>query len=84
MPLFEVTEYDRKIYEEELKDFLPEKMLDIHTHVWLDSLPTQSADEVEEKMRKGGFLGLKSYLDLAPSYLPASEIRIFDFFPRNT
>ena len=163
MPLFEVTEYDRKIYEEELKDFLPDKMLDIHTHVWLDSLrekepqkpgepkrtvswpslvakdnsiedlqetyrlmfpgkdvkallfankiksrqscqvlndyaaecaaksgwpalyyslPTQSADEVEENMRKGGFLGLKSYLDLAPSYLPASEIRIFDFFPK--
>ncbi len=33
MALFEVTEYDKKVWEEELKDFLPEKILDIHTHV---------------------------------------------------
>ena len=37
MALFEVTAYDKKIYEEELKDFLPDKILDVHTHVWLDS-----------------------------------------------
>ena len=36
MALFEVTPYDKKIYEEELKDFLPDKIIDIHTHVWLD------------------------------------------------
>ena len=33
MPLFEVKDIDRKIYEEELRDFLPERMIDIHTHV---------------------------------------------------
>ena len=32
--------------------------------------------------REGGFLGLKSYLDLAPAYIPRKEIRIFDFFPK--
>lgn len=36
MALFEVKPLDRKIYEEELRDFLPEKMLDVHTHVWLE------------------------------------------------
>ena len=36
MALFEVTPLDRRIYEEELKDFLPQKILDVHTHVWLD------------------------------------------------
>lgn len=161
MPLFEVTENDKRVYEEELRDFLPEKILDVHTHVWLDSLtipkpadeesrtvlwpslvakdnsiedlretyrllfpgkdvsalmftnevwdigsgaanndyvaeaskatgwpalyyshPTQSADEVERMIRNGGFLGLKSYLDLAPAYIPEKEIRIFDFFPK--
>ncbi|MBR6915124.1 MAG: amidohydrolase [Clostridia bacterium] len=161
MALFEVTENDKRIYEEELRDFLPDKILDVHTHVWLDSLtvpkpeetenrtvtwpslvakddsiedlketysllfpgkevsalmftnevwsiesgaanndyvaeaskktgwpalyyshPTQSADEVEEMIRKGGFLGLKSYLDLAPAYIPEAEIRIYDFFPK--
>ncbi|MBQ1250154.1 MAG: amidohydrolase family protein, partial [Clostridia bacterium] len=30
-----------------------------------------------------GFLGLKSYLDLSPKYLPEAEIRIFDFFPKH-
>ena len=35
MALFEVTAYDKKVWEEELKDFLPEKFIDCHTHVWL-------------------------------------------------
>ena len=161
MPLFEVTDYDRKIYEEELKDFLPDKILDVHTHVWRDqdlvkepvdpnevkrtvtwpslvandnpiedlqetyrlmfpgkdvsalifstctsnvtntnkyvsectkgmgwpalyfSLPTQSADELEQQIRAGGFLGVKSYLNVSPKYLPEAEIRIFDFFPKH-
>ena len=34
MALFEVTEYDKKVWEEELRDFLPEKIIDIHTHVY--------------------------------------------------
>ena len=38
MALFEVTAYDKKIYEEELKDFLPDKIIDIHTHLWLKEL----------------------------------------------
>lgn len=158
MALFEVTAYDKKVYEEELKDFLPEKIIDIHTHVWRKdfneapnperkkitvtwpslvapensvadlqetyqlmfpgkdvkalifsggggsyknnvyvseeskkydfpalyySCPTESADEIEKKVREGGFLGLKSYLDKAPAYLPKNEIRILDFFPKH-
>lgn len=158
MALFEVTDYDKKIYEEELKDFLPDKIMDIHTHVWLKefcdpidpeiaartvnwpdlvakdnsiedlqetfrllfpgkqvkslmftggggsdannayvaecskkydwpalyySSPEQTADELENIIRKGGFLGLKGYLDKSPKYLPEKEIRIFDFFPKH-
>ena len=161
MALFTVTDNDRRIYEEELKDFLPDKILDVHTHVWKDeqldkvpvdpdevkrivtwpslvaldnsfedlqetyrlmfpgkevsalmfanagagsadkmnayvsdcskkhgwpalyfSHPNESADEVEKKIREGGFLGIKSYLDLSPKYIPEAEIRIFDFFPK--
>ena len=33
--LFEIKDIDRVFYEEELKDFLPDKFIDIHTHVWL-------------------------------------------------
>jgi len=161
MSLFPVTDYDRKIYEEELRDFLPDKIIDIHTHVWKDeqmvwptlapgevkrtvtwpslvaldnsiedlretyrlmfpgkevsalmfanagsvdmgpmnryvaecsresgwpalyfSHPTETAAKVEKAVRDGGFLGLKSYLDLSPKYLPQAEIRIYDFFPK--
>lgn len=160
MALFEVTDYDKKIYEEELKDFLPDKILDVHTHVWLDELvdpndvetgddkrtvtwpslvakdnsiedlqetyrlmfpgkevkslmftsaggwdannnyvaecsrnhgwpalyysdPLESAESLENNIRKGGFLGVKSYLNRTPKYLPEAEIRIFDFFPKH-
>jgi len=160
MALFEVTANDRRIYEEELKDFLPEKIFDVHCHLNLEchnapvvlkpgekkrtvtwpslvarqnsiedlqetyrlffpgkdckalvfsnaghgevinnyvadasrrsgfpalyySHPNQSAEEIEQKIREGGFLGLKSYLDLSPKYLPEAEIRIFDFFPKH-
>ena len=34
MALFDVTAYDKKVYEEELRDFLPDKFIDIHTHLW--------------------------------------------------
>ena len=161
MALFDVTDYDKKVWEEELKDFLPDKIIDIHTHVykcsnfdptpaaanaprrtvsWTDavakdnpiedlqetyhlmfpgkdvrammfisgdsgfdknnaylaeasketgwpalyySLPSQSADDLEAKIREGGFLGVKSFLSRVPGYLPRKEIRIFDFFPKH-
>ena len=35
MALFEVTANDRRIYEEELRDFLPEKIFDVHCHIAL-------------------------------------------------
>lgn len=43
--LFEVKDVDTTFYEQKLKPFLPAKMIDIHTHVWLDSIrkPTSSA-----------------------------------------
>ena len=45
MALFEVTDYDKKIYEEELKDFLPDKMIDIHTHLWCKEFEEGMAEE---------------------------------------
>ncbi len=158
-PLFEVKDLDRRIYEEELRGFLPQKLLDMHTHVWLDrfhrhgegefsrtvswparvaldnsiedhiegyrllfpgkevrslifsnvprqgddhegmnryvaesgrrhgfpallfSHPAWGAEELERRVAEGGFLGIKSYLSLAPEYLPQREIRIYDYFP---
>ncbi len=156
--LFEVTDLDRAFYAERIRDFLPDRIIDIHTHVWLAehrsaveddrrvtrwpdvvakhcsiedlletyrlmfpdkhvtplifpsvlsgnddltaqnryasdcsrdhgvpaliwSIPTWTAEELEEQIVAGGFLGLKSYLSHAPAYIPEPEIRVFDSFP---
>ena len=157
--LFENNQYDQKVYAEEIKDFLPDNIIDIHTHVWKDenrvkvsaddirsvtwtdlvakddpiedlmetyrimfpgkkvkalifgtmsqnplsmklgneyvkesvrksgydalyySRPTETAEEIEKNIKEGGFLGLKSYLDLSDPIIPSDEIRVYDFFP---
>lgn len=37
MSLFPVRPYDRKFYQENLSDFLPDTFIDCHTHIWLDA-----------------------------------------------
>lgn len=155
---FIVKDTDRAFYESKLRDFLPSRMIDIHTHVWLkkftveaDSAPPrtvtwpslvadensiedlletyrlmfpgknvtpmifsqvnldvdldacnsyirecstkhrfpallvtkpgQSAAELEERIKNGGFLGIKVYLNFAPPAIPEKEICIYDFLP---
>ena len=34
-PLFEVKPIDREFYSKHLRDWLPDRMIDMHTHVWL-------------------------------------------------
>ncbi len=41
-----------------------------------------NSELLEEKMKKGGFIGFKPYLTNCPSYIPIPEIRIFDFLPK--
>lgn len=36
---YEMSDYDKKIYEEYLKDFLPQKIVDCHIHIWPKELP---------------------------------------------
>lgn len=40
-----------------------------------------TADELEEEVHRNHSLGLKPYLTNCPSYIPPSELRIFDFLP---
>jgi len=156
--LIDIKEVDRRFYEERLRAFLPDRLIDVHTHVWraadypsgralgdartvswparvaadnpiedllesyrlmlpgktvtplvfpslpdnnLDAIndyaaeasrrasvpalifshPAWSAEEFERRVQAGGFLGAKSYLTVAPDYLPVKEIRIYDYFP---
>lgn len=148
----ESTAYDRKVYNEQLKDFLPDKLVDVHVHLWtpesregyahsdnlvtwpdlvapdctyedlmasyttmfpdkkvypvlmttpachlqignsyvqncarknnLPALYCITPETSESEIRKAfanGFCGLKPYLNYAPAYIPAKEIRIYDF-----
>ena len=36
MPLFEYNQVDRDYYEREIRDFIPQRIIDVHTHVYLE------------------------------------------------
>lgn len=151
---YKLSEYDKKVYYEELRDFLPKNIVDSHTHVWrveddkknrvefpdywpdrvggeckiedlkqtyLDLFPENkvipvifgwpaqylekgneyvskvgkennyptlfltdyymSGDFVEEQVVKGGFQGLKPYLDNCRKDVSGADAEIFDFLP---
>lgn len=44
--------------------------------------PDMSPELFESTIRNGGFHGSKPYLNFAPPYIPADEIRIYDFLPK--
>lgn len=162
MPLFEYKQIDKDYYERVLKDFLPSKIIDVHTHVYsreyrdpswsgyaenrsqnwpslvaehnpvedlietygimfpdkkvtpvifgsptyefdrvksndyvarvsaetgypalLMAEPSLSSNELAGELKRGGFKGVKVYLEYAPAYIPGAEIRIFDFTPHH-
>ena len=63
-----ITDYDRKVYEEKLRDFLPDKMIDVHVHLWEPGMrhahqkgcvgwtqivaPSQTYEDMEESYRQ--------------------------------
>lgn len=152
----EITDYDKKVYEEQLKNFLPDNIVDIHIHLWepgtkiateentkgmqnwaeivaqdctyedleqsyvqmfpdkkvkavlmtdpvavlhkenkyviekakANNLPAfycttyaSTADEIRKAVLEDGFCGIKPYLNNCPEYIPADEVRIYDFLP---
>lgn len=153
---YQMSEYDYEVYQSKIADFVPEKIIDAHTHIFTkdckkkvkvkheglvtwtsivyDELSIEdfhetyktmlpktettpivfgtpsgdlkktneysqdvgkryghktlyctsydmSAEEIEWALTEGGFSGIKPYLNNSPSYIPADEIRIFDFVP---
>ena len=146
------TAYDKKVYSEQLAGFLPDRMIDVHVHIWKKGmketanrhsgvvswpdlvaadcsiedllasyatmfpgktvrpvLMTNPSADLEranpyvlecarkenlpalycikpqtplEEIRQAfadGFCGIKPYLNHSPAYIPADEIRIYDF-----
>ena len=44
-PLFEIKDVDKRFYEERIRDFLPDTLIDVHAHVWLSRFRAAQADE---------------------------------------
>ena len=36
--MIEIKDVDRKVYAQQLQGFLPDRIIDIHSHIWLDRL----------------------------------------------
>ena len=41
-PLLEIRDVDRRFYHDKLEDFLPDQIIDVHTHVWLKDFRRES------------------------------------------
>ena len=51
----EINDLDKKIWEQELNDFVPEKVYDVHTHIYqwqsnLDKIKIQVLINIKEKI----------------------------------
>lgn len=149
----QLTDYDTRVFSEQLAEFLPDKMTDVHVHLWKDGMLRDSMhqkgcvswprlvasdctiedlmhsygqmfpgkavkpvlmttpiarleegnayalscarqyglpvlyctsydtpiDELRRAMETDGFCGIKPYQNNSPNYIPAGEVRIFDF-----
>ena len=40
-----MSDYDKKVYAEQLADFLPDKMIDAHAHIWKKEFDPVTAEE---------------------------------------
>jgi hypothetical protein len=43
--LFEAKAIDREFYAQRLQNFLPARIIDVHTHVWLDRFTSKQKEE---------------------------------------
>ena len=69
---YEMSDYDKKVYEEELKEFLPKNIVDSHVHIWRTeddlfdrvNFPTYWPDRVAGECKIEDLQ--QTYLDLFP------------------
>jgi len=67
--LFEIKDVDRRFYEERLRGFLPERMIDIHTHVWKKELIERSEESKKRTVSWPGRVAAENPIeDLQETY----------------
>ena len=69
---------------DEMNDYVRGCAADHHLPALLYVHPEWSDESLEKKLVEGHYQGIKVCLNLAPSYIPGDEIRIFDYLtPRH-
>ena len=73
--LFEVKDVDRQTYAEKLADFLPRRIIDIHTHIWLREFRTEPPPGARGQIWPRRVAEDNSIEDLLESYRPCCPSR---------
>lgn len=77
--LFEVKKTDREFYQKYIRDFLPDQIVDVHTHVWLDSFRIPGIAAQERSVKWPSMVAKdNSFEDLMETYrlmFPDKEVR---------
>lgn len=75
------TEKDRKIFEQELRDFLPDRIFDAHAHLFDAACfrPGTTLPPKSPYRKFGGRLTLEQYLAWAAERLPGKELHLNSF-----
>jgi hypothetical protein len=69
MALFDMTDNDRRVCEEKVREFLPDRIIDAHTHVWLDAHSSHNPKSHERTVSWPSRVALdNSVEDLIESY----------------
>jgi len=81
MSAADYTTRDRRVYQEDLRDFLPRRILDVHTHVFDKTcmLPTHAFGARSIYRKFGGFFTKEQFLEWASIWLPEQELHFNSF-----
>ena len=77
--LLEITDTDRAFYEQHLTGFLPPRMIDTHTHVWLDAFRKATDTAPRGPTWPNRVASQQTVEDLAATYramFPASSVTV--------
>jgi predicted TIM-barrel fold metal-dependent hydrolase len=75
--LFDVRDVDRRTYAEKLADFLPRRIIDIHTHIWLKEFRAEPPPDARGQTWPRRVAADNSIEDLLETYrlmLPEQEV----------
>lgn len=63
--------------------YISEAAREASVPAFIVTTPEWTAAELEARVKAGGFIGLKPYLEFAPPHIPSDDITVFDFLPRH-